>query len=138
MCLVAHLWDQPFLAAEMLFVLSKSSYVFTLAHSIAGELDYGDDDNQAKHDTEDGGDDSGLVPWLANEVIIFLPSLVGDGWSQLPAARRGCLWIGVETQRGLRIINFDTRNYWRLAGRQRIRDSCRGRTASTGCRANTS
>jgi hypothetical protein len=44
----------------------------------------------------------------------------------------------VETWRGLRIINFDTRSDRRLAERQRIRDSCRRRTASTGCRANTS
>ena len=138
MCLVAHLWDQPFLAAEMLFVLSKSPCVFTLAHDIAGELDDGDDYNQAKHDTEDGSDDSGLVPWLANEAIILLPFLIGDWWGQLPAARCGCLWIAVETQRGLRTINFDTRGSLRLAGRQRIRDSGRRRTAGSGCRPNTS
>jgi hypothetical protein len=137
-CLVAHLWDQSFLAAEMIFVLSKSPCVITLAHSIAREFDDGDDDNQAKHDTEDGSNDSGLVPWLANEVIILLPFLVGDGWSRLPAARCGCLWIAVETQRRLRIINFDTRSDWRLAWRQCIRESCRRRIASTGCRTNTS
>ena len=135
MCLVAHLWDQPFLAAEMLFVLSKSPCVFTLAHGIAGEPDDGDDYNQAKHDTEDGSDDSGLVPWLA---IILLPFLVGDWLSKLPAAGCGCLWIAVETQPGLRIINFDTRDDLRLAGRQCIRDSVRRRTAGSGCRTNTS
>lgn len=81
MCLVALLWDQPFLAAEMLVVLSKSSCEFTPPHSIAGELNDGDDHNQAKHDTEDGSNNSGLVPRLADEVIILLPSHVGDGWS---------------------------------------------------------
>lgn len=44
----------------------------------------------------------------------------------------------METQRGLRIINFDTRGNWRRARRQHIRDSCRRRTAGTWCRANTS
>src|SRR6266478_2585340 len=138
MCLVAHLWDQPFLATEILVVLSKSHCVFTLAHSVAGELDYGDDHNQAEHDAEDGSDDSSLVPGLASEISILLPSIVGHRWSQLPAARRGCLWIAVQAQRGLGIINFDTRSDRQLAGRQRIRNSCRRRTASTGLRPNTS
>lgn len=79
MSLVVLLWDQPFLAAEMLAVLSRSPREFTLPHSIAGELDDGDDHNQAKHDAEDGSNDSGLVPRLADEVIILLPSLVRDG-----------------------------------------------------------
>jgi hypothetical protein len=52
--------------------------MFTLAHSVAGELDDGDDHNQAKHDTEYGNDDSGLVPRLSSsEVGILLASLVG-------------------------------------------------------------
>jgi hypothetical protein len=51
--------------------------------------------------------------------------------SQLPAARCSCLWIGAETQRGLRMINFDTRSDWQLAGKQRTRDSCRRRTATS-------
>jgi hypothetical protein len=38
----------------MLFALSKSPCVFKLAHGIAGELDDGDDYNQAKHDNEQG------------------------------------------------------------------------------------
>jgi hypothetical protein len=106
-CLVTRLWDQPFLAAEMLVVLSHC--VFTLAHSVAGEPDDCNDHNQAKHDTEDGSNDSGFVPGLAsNGVSILLsPLVVRHRWSQPPAARR-CLWIAVEAQRGLRTVNFTT------------------------------
>jgi hypothetical protein len=125
-CLVAHLWDQAFLAAEMLFVLSKSSCVFSLVHSTAGELDDGDDHNQAKRDAKNGSNDSDLVPGLANEVVV-------DRWSQLPAPRCGYLWISVETRRGLGTINFDPRRDWQLGGRQRIRDSCRRRSGSAEC-----
>jgi hypothetical protein len=47
--LVARFWDQAFLAAEMLFVLSKPPC-----------------------------NDGGFVPGFANDFIILLPSLVGD------------------------------------------------------------
>jgi hypothetical protein len=48
----------------MLVIPSKSSGVFTLAHRISRELDDGDDHDQANDDTEDGSNDSGLIPGL--------------------------------------------------------------------------
>ena len=63
--------------------------MFTLAHSVAGELDDGDDQNQAKHDTEDRSNRSGLVPGLASsEVSTLLSSLVGrHRWGQPSVTR---------------------------------------------------
>jgi hypothetical protein len=61
MYVVAHIRDQPFLAAEMLFVLSKS-WVFASAQRIAGEFDDSDKYHQADNDTENRSNDRGLVP----------------------------------------------------------------------------
>jgi hypothetical protein len=45
----------------MVLVLSKSYWVFTLAHGTAREFDDSDEHNQADNDAEDGGYGSDLV-----------------------------------------------------------------------------
>ena len=75
MCLFAHLRNQPFFAAVMLVILSNSRRMFTLAYRVVSEFDDGNDHNQAKNDTEDRSNDSGLVPGFASiEVSKLLTS----------------------------------------------------------------
>lgn len=75
MCLFAHIRNQPFFAAEMLVILVNFPRMFTLAYRVAGELDDGDDHNQANNDTDNRGNDSGLVPVFAGiEVSKLLTS----------------------------------------------------------------
>jgi hypothetical protein len=85
-CLVGHLWDQAFLATEMLFVLSKFSYVFRFSIALAMSLTM----------VTITAKPSMILMTEAMTVALFLCSPVRSS--------------AVETQRGLRIINFDTRD----------------------------